>query len=400
MPWNWLWNLLLLLSLLLLLQVNSEESRGRGRRRRRAHHVQLQRHDRDHREKSLASLQFEMIALRSKLKLKSPSGIQRQEVTMGSSNNLNVPLGNAYNTEYYGTIQIGSKQTFKILFDTASSNLWIPSIQCPTDNCTRMQRYDSSQSSSFVANGTRFEIQYATRNSQPTILKGFLSTDTVHCPRNIAIGGVTPPFYKLIEQDLISQPTFSLYLNRNNSGVIDNQSGGKLLLGPKDPTLYSGCLTYVPLSKVGYWQFTTTSIVLGQDNTLCTNCESIIDVGTSLIVAPRAALMKINSLLGITEADKRDGVYTLSCSRVKGLPNMTFNIGRTDFVLTPSDYVVRYQTTCVSGFTSLDDGSSELTDDSGNDYSSLWIFGDVFIGPFYIEFDVGYKRVGIAPKVQ
>jgi len=288
-----------------------------------------------------------------------------------------------------------------------------------------MQRFDSSQSSSFVANGTAFEIQYATKNNQPTILKGFLSTDDVEIAGlrikgqtfaeitslppgvfnranfdgilglgfpNIAIGDVTPPFYKLIEQDLISQPTFSLYLNRNNTGVIDS-SGGKLLLGASDPTLYSGCLTYVPLSKVGYWQFTTTSIVLGQDNTLCSNCETIIDVGTSLIVTPRAVLMKINSLLGITEADKRDGVYTLSCSRLKSLPNLTFNIGRTDFVLTPSDYVVQFKTTCVSGFTSLDDGSSELTDASGNDYSSLWIFGDVFIGPFYIEFDVGYKRV-------
>ncbi|ALC37957.1 CG31928 [Drosophila busckii] len=423
MHWSWLQNLVVAV---VLLQLPNSTVVGR----QRPVTVSLKRL-RDH-ESTLSTLQFEKAALKAKFRVKSlqrpmlmAAGRQVEEETP------RLPLGNAYNTEYYGLIQVGSAQSFKILFDTASSNLWVPSIQCPADNCTRMHRYDSSLSSTHVPNGNAFQIQYATRNNQPTILKGFLSTDDVSIAgltikkqtfaeitslppgvfskanfdgifglgfKDIAIGGITPPFTKMVEQGLVSQPTFSIYLNRNNTGSID-ANGGKLLLGPSDPTLYSGCMTYVPLSKVGYWQFTTRSIRLGSSNLLCSNCEAIVDVGTSLIVAPIKALRSINAQLGLTEASKRDGVYTLPCSRVPLLPSITFNIGRRDFVIPASSYIVQYKSTCVSGFTSLEEGSQELTDDSGTDYSNLWIFGDVFMGPFYMEFDMEYKRIGLARKV-
>lgn len=426
---NWRHTLLLLLSLSLLLQLDCGVEARRQRKRRT--HVDLQRQNKH--EKSLENLQYEMIALRTKFRLQSSStSSSTTEVQTLGRSIPEVLLGNAYNTEYFGTIRIGSNQNFTVLFDTASANLWVPSAKCPASSCKEMQRYDSSLSSSYVANGSSFEIQYATRNNQPTILDGFLSTDTVEIAglsikgqtfaeitslpidvfsranfdgifglgfQEIAMGGVVPPFYNLVEQNLISQPTFSLYLNRNNTGVVQSNTGGKLLLGPKDPSLYFGCMTYVPVSKVGYWQFTMDSVRLGGNDVLCSQCEAIIDVGTSLIVTPVPVLRQINALLGLTEANKREGVYTLPCSKVASLPSLTFNIGRSEFVLKPIDYVVQYKDTCVSGFTSLDDGSSELTDDSGFNYSSMWVLGDVFIGPFYMEFDMGYKRIGIAPKI-
>ena len=68
------------------------------------------------------------------------------------------PLTNFYDIRYYGEITIGS-QPFLVIFDTGSSNLWVPSIQC--SKCNSLHKYNPLKSSLFTQIGhEKFSIHY------------------------------------------------------------------------------------------------------------------------------------------------------------------------------------------------------------------------------------------------
>uniref|UniRef100_T1I886 Peptidase A1 domain-containing protein n=2 Tax=Rhodnius prolixus TaxID=13249 RepID=T1I886_RHOPR len=85
-------------------------------------------------------------------------------------------IKNNLNAAYYGEISLGTPpQYFSVIFDTGSSNLWVPSSSCYLSlACWNHQYYKRSQSSTYRKDGRHIKISYGTGE-----VKGFLSTDTL-----------------------------------------------------------------------------------------------------------------------------------------------------------------------------------------------------------------------------
>jgi len=114
------------------------------------------------------------------------------------------------------------------------------------------------------------------------------------------------------------------------------------------------------------------------------NTGAAIDTGTSLIALPTDIAEMINAQIGAKKS--WNGQYTVDCSAVPNLPDLTLYFDNTPYVLKGTDYVLEVQGTCISSFTPLDMPNG----------LNLWIVGDVFLRKYYTVYDLGRDAVGFA----
>lgn len=322
-----------------------------------------------------------------------------------------VSLTDVQDSEYFGEVDIGSPaQKFQVIYDTGSSNLWVPSKSC--SNCKHgSPAYDSAKSTTFTKDGQNFALQYGTGSCT-----GFISQDTVELggltikdfkfgevtkeaadvfgqapfdgilgmgPAKAAVDKVPMPMDQLVAQGKIQHNVFAFFL----------QSGGKtgsvLTLGGTDSAYYTGDFTYTSLSKAAsllpYWMISASDIKIGGKTTgscgWLLGCQSVVDTGTSILAGPPSAVNKLIAQIGNVSED---------CSNIKSLPTITFTFGGHDFPLEADFYVLRMQDpdtkkeVCQLGLQGINAGAP------------LWILGDPFLRKYYTVWDAEQKRVGFA----
>uniref|UniRef100_A0A8C0JWD0 Cathepsin E n=1 Tax=Canis lupus dingo TaxID=286419 RepID=A0A8C0JWD0_CANLU len=241
----------------------------------------------------------------------------------------NEPLINYLDMEYFGTISIGSPpQNFTVIFDTGSSNLWVPSVYCTSPACKTHAKFYPSQSNTYSALGNQFSIQYGTGS-----LSGIIGADQVNVEGlvvvgqqfgesvtepgqtfvnaefdgilglgypSLAVGGVTPVFDNMMAQNLVDIPMFSVYMSSDPEGG----TGSELIFGGYDHSHFSGNLNWVPVTKQGYWQIALDAIQVGGTVMFCSEgCQAIVDTGTSLITGPSDEIKQLQNAIGAEPMD-------------------------------------------------------------------------------------------------
>merc|ERR1711907_749237 len=323
------------------------------------------------------------------------ASIRRQQrfAAMAEADLPSLPLIDVEDSEYFGEVDIGTPaQKFLVIYDTGSSNLWVPSKSCT--NCKKNGTlYDSSKSSTYAKNGKAFALQYGTGSC-----RGFLSTDT------IALGGVKATGFDFGEvtteaADVFGSAPFDGILGLGPVKAAIDQVAMPLQklkdqgqIKQNIVSFYTGDITYINVALAAkllpYWLVSAKDIKVGGTSIGACNAftgwEMVVDTGTSVLAGPVKAVNDLIKPIGNVSAD---------CSNVHTLPTITFSIGGNDFDLGPDFYVLKGE----------DENGAiqcQLGIEGVNAGVPIWILGDPFLRKYYTVWDAEANRVGFATAKQ
>ena len=365
-------------------------------------------------------------------------------LTPVESNRSSIELMDFYNNEYVGMLGVGTPpQMFTVVFDTGSSDFWVPSEECTT--CGNSQTFQQTLSSTYVkVNASNssppvqaaFNIKYGSGEVNGLIASETVSLGKLKLPNvefalatfeddviaNFDMDGVFGMAFPALSQlknknvacTLLAQKYphlsngFSVYMVRDAHQVKHSA----LTFGGYDLNIVGpqAVFYYTPLTGKGFYQISLSNVEVGHvmvfenvasfydttkgggvqyelcpgdGKTLCTS--AIVDTGTSGIGIPSNSFHAVRNLIA---KDKICDLNLLIClhTSVDEFPVLMLTVGNgIKLPLLPSDYVMCDETE-----------RCYLRIQPGN--SDMWVLGDAFLGAYYTYFDVENMKIGFACK--
>jgi cathepsin D len=322
-------------------------------------------------------------------------------------------------TIYVANISLGNPpQSFKVVMDTGSSNLWIPDKACNDRGCSNKIKYDASKSSTYVKDGRSFRIAYGTGScsgvlakdnfcfgstglcfdqqifGQATSLAAFFANQPIDGICGLAFSKLAvpnnvhpnPPFINVM--DALDKPFFTVWMTaEGNKDTI----GGGITYGGLDTTHCSSQLDWVPLIELNHRDYLYYTIKIDGVKVGARSFgggEGISDTGTSLIAGPSSEVKQIAEALG-GKFNSQQGLYQVDCG--KSLPDVVFTLDGKPFPVSAKNYVLELDTDlCVLGFQGFSNPFSPLK----------WILGDCFIRSYCNTYDPKNHRIGLAKALK
>lgn len=363
-----------------------------------------------------------------------------------------IELENYDQMQFYGTIRVGNPpQQFRVIFDTGSSDIWVPSESCRA--CSGIRRYHSHRSKSYTDSDERFDVHYGSGK-----VSGEIMQETIHLGDGLEILGVRignvdnqgsdiqrfqtegivglamdslarvtkPSLFHLLSQsrnyDL--PMVFSLYINP----LPNHYPPSQLIFGGVDDTLAGENATWFHfpviqdrfLSSYGFWSLHLQEATIGNRRLTSTpastrpqhsekkrrphpNDVAIVDSGTSLILLPFAAfetaIQVMREHIGdrFQNTSQRSGGYSCQHCSHEDFPDLVFEFALDDGPVDgDGDLLVDTQQFVLQGQDYVRCEHQVCTPQLDLSSSDLFVLGDVFLRTYYTSFDYTNKRIGFA----
>jgi cathepsin D len=352
----------------------------------------------------------------------------------GVMRNVLLDLTNFKNSQYVGTIHIGSPpQEVSVIFDTGSSNFWVTSNRCEDPGCLMQKSFNSQYSKNYKKIDERVEVEFGSGTIEGTFAKddvkvgpitinnqefGEIEKETGQIFTKLKFAGIlglsfptlsnldyTPLFDSIMKNGILNKNWFSFYLTEK-----DEQSrSSELIFGEPSRDYYHNELAWFSVSDPSYWQIQMDDVyVNGKPLGVCGDnpsgkCKLVIDTGTSIITAPSNDITKL-----------LEQIPEKNCDFLSLNPKISFKIGNSFIEMNPEDYMLnsnknlslveknsrnlRFKSQSESEIKSTDGmckrGFMPLDVDPPR--GPIWVLGDIFLRKYFVVFDRDDKRVGIS----
>uniref|UniRef100_K3WF60 Peptidase A1 domain-containing protein n=1 Tax=Globisporangium ultimum (strain ATCC 200006 / CBS 805.95 / DAOM BR144) TaxID=431595 RepID=K3WF60_GLOUD len=362
-----------------------------------------------------------------------------------------IELENYDQMQFYGTLHVGTPpQPFRVIFDTGSSDIWVPSESCRA--CSGIRRYHSHRSRSYATTGERFDVHYGSGR-----VVGDVMHEAIHLGQgleipNVRIGNADsqgaeiqrfqtegivglgldslsrvtkPSLFHLLSQspDYDLPMVFSLYINP----LPSHDPPSQLILGGVDDTLGGENATWFHfpviqdrfMSSYGFWSLHLQDVSIGNQRLASTppstrpqqrghlhraNDVAIVDSGTSLILLPLAAFETAVEVMREHIGDRfrntslRSGGYSCQHCAHEDFPDLVFEFALENEAMNDDSnlFVIQTQQFVLQGQDYVRCEHRVCTPQLDASSSELFVLGDVFLRTYYTSFDYTNKQIGFA----
>lgn len=253
-----------------------------------------------------------------------------------------VILSNFNNSQFYGSIQIGTPpQKFNVIFDTGSSSLWIQSSFCKTASCNQHLGYNNNLSSTYKKhyneeNSNNFKINYGSGCISGEFIKdtvnigGLVSLNQIVGTAEDVVGSAflnspfegivglsyptmkasssIPFFDKIIMNNVLNKNIFAISLNFNRYNDISNMNiESSITFGGIEKNKMQSDFIFSNVTSDSYWEIEIEDILIdGKITNYCNQlrkltgkCGVVIDSGTTLYAGPSFIISNMKNMLNL-----------------------------------------------------------------------------------------------------